>query len=278
MKKNVFFLFLAFCLFMTALFAPSASTAASLRQELIEGSMINQALKRGTLRVGLSTFIPWAMPDKDGKFIGFEVDVATRLAQDLGLKLELVPTEWSGIIPALLAGKFDVIVGSMGIRTDRSLKINFSNPYDYSGMDMLASKLKAGDYKTMEDFNKPEVIITLRTGSSSEVAAKRFFPKAQRRYFDDEAQAVQEVLLGRAHAMVSALPLPAFQALKHPNELFTPFSKPFTKEPTGMGIRKGDPDSLNVLNSWIQIVSDEGWLQDRHHYWFETTQWEELLK
>ena len=54
------------------------------------------------------------MQDKNGKFIGYEIDVATRLAKDMGVKLELVPTKWSGIIPALLTGKFDVIIAKHG--------------------------------------------------------------------------------------------------------------------------------------------------------------------
>lgn len=252
--------------------------AASVQQALSEDSMINQAVKRGTLRVGLSSFVPWAMPDKNGKMIGFEVDVATRLANDLGLELELVRTEWSGIIPALLTRQFDIIIGSMSIRMDRSLKVNFTDSYDYSGMDILASKSKAAGFKTIEDFNKPEVVIAIRTGAASEAAVKKFMPKAKMRFFDDESQAVQEVLVGRAHAMVSSMPLPAFQALKNPDKAFTPLDKPFTHESVAFAVRKGDPDSLNVLNTWIRIVSNEGWLEERHQYWFNSTEWEKLLE
>lgn len=259
-----------------ALAAPAY--AASAQQSLSQDSMINQALKRGKLRVGLSSFVPWAMPDKTGKLIGFEVDVAKRLAQDLGLDLELVQTEWSGIIPALLTNKFDIIIGSMSIRMDRALKVNFSEPYDYSGQDILANKKLASGFKTVEDFNKPEVVIALRTGASSEAAVKKFMPLAQVRFFDDEAQAVQEVLVGRAHAMVSSMPLPAFQAIKNPDAAFTPLDKPFTEESIAFAIRKGDPDSLNVLNTWIRLMHNQGWLEERHQYWFNTTDWENLIK
>lgn len=272
---NFMKLFLVICL----LFAFACSDEGGLAQrDIAEGSMINQAVKRGTLRVGLSSFVPWAMPDKTGKLVGFEVDVATRLAKDLGLELELVQTEWSGIIPALLTGKFDVIIGSMSIRPDRSLKVNFTDPYDYAGMDLLASKKLAAGFTTIEDFNKPEVIITIRTGAASEAAVKKHLPQAQMRFFDDEAQAVQEVLVGRAHAMVSSTPLPSFQAIKHADRAFAPLKKPFTTEAAAMAVRKGDPDSLNVLNSWIRVVGNEGWLEERHQYWFNSTEWESLVE
>ena len=70
-------------------------------------------MKRGVLRVGMSAFIPWAMQDKSGNFVGFEIDVANRVAQDMGVEAEFIPTKWSGIIPALLTGKFDIIRGKI---------------------------------------------------------------------------------------------------------------------------------------------------------------------
>ena len=63
--------------------------------------------------IGMSAFIPWAMQDKSGNFVGFEIDVANRVAQVMGVKAEFIPTKWSGIIPALLTGKFDIIRGKI---------------------------------------------------------------------------------------------------------------------------------------------------------------------
>jgi len=116
------------------------SFAGKLQQQMTEESTLEQALRRGVLRVGMSTFVPWAMKDKTGKLIGFEIDVATRLAKDMGVKVEFVPTKWAGIIPALLTGKFDVIIGGMGMLPKRNLKVNFSVPYDYSGMSIVANR------------------------------------------------------------------------------------------------------------------------------------------
>ncbi len=107
---------------------------------------MEQILKRGTLKVGMSTFVPWAMKDKTGKLVGFEIDVATRLAEDMGVKVQFVPTKWAGIIPALLTGKFDVVIGGMSVRPDRNLKVNFSIPYDYAGQSIVANKKLAAGF------------------------------------------------------------------------------------------------------------------------------------
>jgi polar amino acid transport system substrate-binding protein len=252
--------------------------AADLRQQLTAESTLEQVLKRGVMRVGMSTFVPWAMQDKTGKLIGFEIDVATRLAKDMGVKVEFVPTKWAGIIPALLTGKFDAIIGGMGILPERNLKVNFTIPYDYSGMSMVANKQLAAGFKSLEDFNRPDVVLAVRLGATPVAAAEKFMPKAQLRKFDDESQAIQELLNGKAHAVIASAPMPAYQALKYPDKLFLPLKETFTKEPIGFAVRKGDVDTLNFFNNWITVVQSEGWLAERKHFWFETTEWEALIK
>lgn len=252
--------------------------AEGIRQQLVAESTIEQALRRGVLNVGMSTFVPWAMKDKAGNFIGFEIDVASRLAADMGVKVNFVPTKWSGIIPALLTGKFDVIIGGMGIRPDRNQKVNFSIPYNYSGMSLLAHRERAAGFDTLEAFNRPDVAIAARIGTTAAAAAKKHMPRAKLRLFDDEAQAVQELLNGRVHALVASAPLPAFQAIKYPDRLFLPLRGTFTKEPNGFAVRKGDVDTLNYFDNWIRVVDAEGWLTERQHYWFETRDWEHLIQ
>ncbi len=252
--------------------------AASLREDLTNQSTIEQVLQRGVLRVGMSTFVPWAVKDKTGNLIGFEIDVAKRLAQDMGVKVEFVPTKWSGILPALLTGKFDIIIGGMGITPERNLKVNFSMPYDYTGMSMVASKKLAKGFKSLADFNRPDVTIASRIGTTAAAAAKKFTPKAKLKLFDDESQAVQELLNGRVHALIASAPLPAFQALEYPDKLFLPMKDNFTREPIGFAVVKGDVDTLNFLNNWIIVVEAEGWFKERKHYWFETKEWKGLIE
>ncbi len=248
--------------------------AGETQQRLAAESTLESVLERGVLRVGMSTFVPWAMKDKTGEFIGFEIDVATRLAEDMGVKVEFVPTKWDGIIPALLTGKFDVIIGGMGILPQRNLKVNFSIPYYYTGMSMVAHKEKAEGYDSVDDFNTPDVVIAARLGSTAVTATKEYLPKATLRMFNDESQAYQELINGNAHAVVGSAPTPAFYAIKYPDKLFVPLAETFTKEPIAFAVRKSDFDTLNFLDNWIRVVTAEGWIQKRKHYWFETKDWE----
>lgn len=273
MKRKQFFLGAIVILFLFI-----GACGEDQQQQVAPESMLDQAVKRGVLRVGMSTFVPWAMKDKTGKLVGFEIDVATRVAEDMGVKVEFIPTKWDGIIPALISGKFDIIIGGMGILPSRNLKVNFSIPYDYTGMSMVANKELAAGFHSLEDFNRPDVTLVVRLGATPVAAAKKFMPKAKLRQFDDESQAIQELVNGRAHAMVSSAPLPAFQAVKFPDKLFLPLKETFTSEPIGFAVRKGDFDTLNFLNNWITVVRAESWLKERKHYWFETLDWQSLVR
>jgi len=253
-------------------------SAASIQQQLARESTLESIIRSGVIRVGMDTFLPWAMKSTSGEYIGFEIDVARRLAEDMGVKVEFVPTKWAGIIPALLTSKFDVIIGGMGITPQRALKVNFSIPYDYSGMSIVAHKEKAEGFSTIDDFNKPEVEIACKLGTSAAAATKKYLPEATVRLYDDEAQTYQELRNGKVHAVVASAPRPAFEAIKYSDSLFMPLKGTFTQEPIGFAIRKGDPDMLAFLNSWITNVNLEGWLKERHDYWFETRDWADLLE
>ena len=241
--------------------------------------MLEDVQKRGTLRVGMSTFVPWAMRDKDGNLIGFEIDVATQVAEDMGVKVEFVPTAWSGIIPALIAKKFDIIIGGMSITPQRNLTVNFTTPYAHSGQQMAANMQLAGDFKTREDFNSSDVTIACRRGATPCKAAQKLFPKATVRRFDDDAQAFQEVVNGNAHGMISSAPKPRFWSDAHPTKVFLPFGdENLTKGDEAFALRKGDPDALNFFSNWIVVKTSNGWLQERHDYWFkDQSAWKDMV-
>lgn len=267
----------ALTLILLCLAAPLA--ADDIRQQLAGESTLQQVVEKNRLRVGFSTFVPWAMKDKQGAFTGFEIEVAQRLAEDMGVEVQFVPTKWSGIIPALLTGKFDIIIGGMGITPERNIKVNFSDPYEFSGMSLVANRSLAGDIEGLEGFNRADMTIVARIGTTAAAAARKHLPNAQILLFDDEGQALQEVLNKRAAAMVSSQPFPEFQALKYADKLTLPLAgETFTREPIGFAVRKGDPDFLNFLNNWIRVRQADGWLEERYRYWFTTRDWQDRVE
>ncbi len=97
---------------------------------------LDNILKNGELRVGISLFEPWAIQDDKGKLRGFEIDVANKVAEDMGVKVNYKVVPWSDIIGTLEKGQVDVIISGMAITPQRALKISFSTAYADSGIGL----------------------------------------------------------------------------------------------------------------------------------------------
>ena len=259
--------------------ATNVALADSARQSLSSDSVLEQIKKRGTLRIGLSTFVPWAMRDKKGDLIGFEIDVGKRVAADMGVEVEHIPTAWDGIIPALLAGKFDVIISGMSITMKRNLTVNFTHPYANTGYILVASTAMAQKkgLKTLEDYNSSNITIATRRASTGAIAAQKNFPKAKLIYFDDGTMGIQETANGKVDATTSTPPKAAYDIEKRPRKLFVVDKALMSPTREAFAVRKGDPDVLNWFNNWIDNVKASGWLQERHAYWFTTREWADQL-
>lgn len=233
--------------------------------------------EKGTIRVGMSTFVPWAMRNQQGELIGFEIDVAKRLGQDLGLKVEFVPTAWDGIIPALLAKKFDVIIGGMSITPERSKSVLFTQPYSHSGVQLAANKQLASGFNTVDDFNSRRVKIAVRRGAYTVQVVRETFPRAKILQFDDEVQAFQEVLNGNAHAVIAASPKPEHESVKNSEKLFIPFRERLSKGNEAFAVRLNETGKKQAFDQWIEARTQDGWLEDRYEYWFSTLDWQNQL-
>jgi len=140
-----------------------ALSGPSLAQSVSADSVIETIKKRGAIKIGLSIFKPWSMRDKNGELIGFELDVGAKLAEDMGVDAEFIPTAWDGIIPALVSGKFDVIISGMTTTPQRNLTINFTDPYAYSGLTILANT-EMTEGLAIEDYNSSDITFAARRG------------------------------------------------------------------------------------------------------------------
>ena len=269
-RSSVLLLLLA----VAVIAVPAQAQQAS--QALSKDSVIEVIKKRGAIKIGLSIFKPWSMRDKNGELIGFELDVGQKLADDMGVEAEFIPTAWDGIIPALVSGKFDVIISGMTTTPQRNLTINFTNPYAYSGLTIMANK-KMTEGFALEDFNSEDVIFAARRGATPAALIPEMFPKAKLLLFDEDGASAQEVINGKAHASMASEPTPSTEARRYPDIIHVPFSDTFSATGEAFGLRKSDPDALNYFNNWININTKNGWLKSRNDYWFRGNDWASMV-
>ena len=210
------------------------------------------------------------MEDQQGNLTGFEVDVVTKVARDMGVDVELITTVWDERIPDLVVNEFDVIISGMSITPQRNLTVNFTRPYAHSDMQMVDSIVLAGGLKSYNDLNTSSVVISCRTGTTSCTTAEEMFPKATIQRFKRNTQASQRVVDGYAHGVVASTPAPLLWVDAHPDELVLAVDGDNIAEgDEAFALRKGDPDALNYFSNWILVNTSNGWLQKTHSHWFQ---------
>jgi polar amino acid transport system substrate-binding protein len=213
-------------------------------------STLDEILRQGVLRVGMNPgYKPFETKNASGQWEGFDVDLARQLAEDMGVKLEIVETEWDPVISNLAAGKFDLILSGMTRTPKRALGCLFTDPYFKTGQVVMvnASRHPAGTLKSPLDLNRAGVVLSTRLGTTGEIAARKQFPKATIKTFDAEGEAALEVDAGRADALVYDQPFATLHASESQGRDYV-MSQTLTSEYLAIAVRRGDQELANWLN------------------------------
>ncbi|MEM6487688.1 MAG: transporter substrate-binding domain-containing protein [Pseudomonadota bacterium] len=228
---------------------------------------------RGTLRVGVSAFVPWTFESRSGALEGFEIDVGQRLAQDIGVEAAFVLVPFEEIIPRLHAGEFDMIAAGMAITPARALEINFSRPYFESGVTIATNTAATAEIERLADLNAPGVSVAAVTDTLAAALAPRLFGEASLTLFADSEAARASVLAGESMVYIASVPEAKFFTLKHADAVDLPLPEPMVRSVAGFGVRKGEHDWLAFLNAWIEARTADLWLTSAHGHWFESLDW-----
>ena len=182
------------------------------------GDLLREIKRSGKLRVGVSEIVPWATHDKDGNLVGFEIDVAKKLARDMGVEPEFYPEEFRYLIPDLLTGRFDIIVSGLSINASRALQLDFSAPYNTTDVTLVVNIKAAGSSPTLQSFNKDTATIGVLEGTTAEDLAGVALPNARTRTYTDDSRLFDDLIQGKLEAAVADSPRPEMVARLEPNE------------------------------------------------------------
>ncbi len=246
-------------------------------------STLQTILKRGAIIIGTDIpYEPFEFLDDDGNYTGFDVDLAKLMADQLGVKLTYKKAgSFDTIRAELNNGDFDLVLSGMTRTLQRAREVNFTDGYYNAGQIAMVSKKRDLGKKATSyaDFNVPEAVLSVQSGTTGEKAAKQFFPKAEIHSFPSSPLAIQEVIDGRVDALLNddANVIPTFQKIGSanvvlccpviaepcsPSEIRSTISL-LTSEVYGMAVRFGDEDLLHWLNLFIEqtkttmVVTDE---------------------
>lgn len=238
MKLNPFILLMAAMVFLgLARFAEAADVA----KPLVVGMEL--------------AYPPFEMTDTNGKPTGVSVDLATDLAKSLGRAVVIENTAFDGLIPALKTGKVDLVISSMTATAERAKSIDFSDPYLSTGLCLLLKKDSAA--KSIADLDKAGVKVAVKRGTTGHLYASRELKNAEILVLDKESAAVLEVSQGKADAFIYDQ-MSTFQNWQRNRDTTRAILEPFQKESWAVGIRQGNDDLKQSVNSFIRAYREKG--------------------
>jgi cystine transport system substrate-binding protein len=231
--------------------------------------LLDSVKQAGVLRIGLEgTYPPFDSRNAKGELEGFDVDVAKAVAAKLGVKPVFIPTEWSGIIAALQAGKFDVIVNQVTITPQRQQALDFSQPYTYSAAQLIQRADDKREFTSLDEFKGDKKLgVTLGTNYDQMARAVpginvQTYPGAPEKLRDLAAKRIDATIDDRLMLpyiiKTSQLPLRPGAVLKGADQ------------DMGIPFRKGNPKFAKALDDALTSMKQDGTLKQISMHWFGT--------
>jgi len=234
---------------------------------------LDEILDRGTIRIGVAEFTPWTMKTDSGDLVGFEVDLANKLAADMGVKPEFRVYEWEKIVAALQEGEIDIIAGGMAITPARALQVEFSLPTAQSGVGLATNTAMTQHIQSFAELNHENIVIATVAESHAVSVAEVLFDRATVKTYATVELAEREILEGRAHAYLAGMPHVRFLAVRNRETIDVPIVEPLLAHSEAIAVRKGEQGLLNFLNAWVTAKQTDKWLPTTRDHWFETMDW-----
>jgi len=185
----------AITLAATALLAVAWMASAQART-------LDQIISDGTIRVGVNpNYPPTALYNDKNQLVGFEVDIANKLADMLGVKVDYVTVTPNARIPFVTSGKIDVVMGAMTRTVDRAKLIDFTVPINTEGFGVLTTEGQS--YKKVQELNTADVTLVEVRGTTPVPWIKENLPKAKLLLLSQWTDALRAIEQGRATATIA---------------------------------------------------------------------------
>ena len=237
-------------------------------------SVLDSISQKGVLVVGTAgSMPPFNMTTREGDVIGFEPDMAKLMAEEMGVKLRFEVMPFSELLPALEAGKVDLILSQMTITGKRNMKVAFVGPYFISGKSFVTKIKWIASVKEASQVNNPKTTMVVLKGSTSEAFVKKDLPKAKLVPAMDYDDAVDMVLKGKVDAMIADYPICVLTILRNPDQGLISVITPLSYEPIGIALPGNDPLIVNWMENFLTTLKESGVLDLLKERWVKDNSW-----
>lgn len=248
--------------------APAESTADTAATEETGGDLLSQIQANGTITVAMEgTWAPWTYHDESDNLVGYDVEVATKIAEKLGVEPKFVEGEWDGLLAGLDAGRYDIMVNGVDITPERAAKYDFSTPYAYNRTAVITQK-DNDSIKTLEDLNGKTTANTI-SSTYAELAEQY---GATVTGVDDLNQTFELLLSGRIDATLNAEVTYYDYMKEHPDANAKIAVLTADANEVAIPMRKGDETATlrAAIDTAIEEMRADGTLKELSEKYFGT--------
>ncbi|MCU0596779.1 MAG: transporter substrate-binding domain-containing protein [Desulfobacterota bacterium] len=261
MKKMFFFVSL-----LVALSLALAANASA-------GSSMERILKKGELVVGTSgTQPPMSAVNKKGELIGLDVDLSKAMADAMGVKLKFAQMPFADLLPALEAGKVDMILSGMTVTAERNKKVAFVGPYVVTGKGILAVEARFAALKEAKGLDAPEVKVGALKDSTSQKFAETSMAKAKLTLFGSYEEGIDLLLRNKIDVIVADFQFCALTAYRDTKKGLIAGQSALTFEPLGIAMVE-DTLLINWVQNFLNQYQGTGELKKVSEKWLNPGSW-----
>jgi len=215
------------------------------------------------IRIGVEgAYPPFSKVEKDGTLVGFDIDIAMALCEEIGAECVLVPQDWDGIIPALLARKYDAIIASMSITEERKKKVAFSEKY-YNTPAKFARK-KGSGISISKAGLKGKTVGVQRATTHDNFITGEFGDSVEIKRYGTQDEAYLDAIAGRVDLLLADSIAMDDGFLKTDKGKGWEFVGPGYSDPkyfgvgAGIAVRKSDGELAKLFSLAIKVIRSNG--------------------
>jgi glutamate transport system substrate-binding protein len=224
-----------------------------------EGTTMAKLKEAGTVKVGTKFDQPlFGLKNLEGKPEGFDVEIAKLIAGEMGIapdKIEFIEAVSANREPFIEQGKVDFVVATYTINDKRKQVVDFAGPYYEAGQDIMVAKGNPEGIGGPDDLAGKKVCSV--TGSTPAENIRTNYPDAELTEFDVYSKCAEALKNGQVQAVTTDNVI-LLGLISQDEEAFELVGKPFTKEPYGIGVKKGDTEFRNFINDTLDKIEKDG--------------------
>ena len=246
----------------------------ALSSATLAGDTLQRVVDFKTLKVGTSAGQPpFSMADRDGKLMGFDLDLAKALANAMRVKLEVKVMPFGDLMGALDEGQVDMVISGMAITPQRAEEATFIGPYMMSGKSILTKNDVLAKVSESQEFNRSDLKLAALKNSTSADFVSAVAPEATLVEIANYDEGVAMVRDGKVDGMIADMPICMLSVMRYPEAGLVTLEEPLTVEPIGIAIGKEDAQFLNLVENYLDAYGKMGILTQIRKKWFEDSSW-----